>query len=98
MFLAVFDGEVDQLGVLGLLGGSEDEGGVGGGVLRLVLVDGGEVAGVADDGLAVPSVSDCSSPGDVASGRSRVLRVVVGEGEAYRARLLQLLKRGYHDD
>ncbi len=30
---------VDELGVLGLLGGGEDEGGVGGGVLRTVLGD-----------------------------------------------------------
>jgi hypothetical protein len=34
------DGLVDQGGVLGLLGGGEDEGGVGGGILRLVLANG----------------------------------------------------------
>ena len=38
--LAVGDGVIDQLGVLGLLGGGEDEGRVGGGILRLVLGDG----------------------------------------------------------
>ena len=38
--LAVLDGTVDKLGVLGLLGGGEDEGRVGGGILGLVLGDG----------------------------------------------------------
>ena len=47
----VGDGIVDELGVLGLLGGGEDEGRVGGGILRLVLANGGEVTRVADDGL-----------------------------------------------
>ena len=47
----VGDGIVNELGVLGLLGSGEDEGGVGGGILRLVLANGGEVTGVADDGL-----------------------------------------------
>jgi len=51
VLLAVGDSLVDELGVLGLLGGGEDEGGVGGGILRLVLANGGEVTGVADDGL-----------------------------------------------
>ena len=39
MLLAVLNSVVDQLGVLGLLGGGEDERGVGGGILRLVLLD-----------------------------------------------------------
>ena len=47
----VCDSIVNELGVLGLLGSGEDEGGVGGGILRLVLANGGEVTGVADDGL-----------------------------------------------
>lgn len=51
VLLAVRDRLVDELRVLGLLGGLEDEGRVGGGVLRLVLVDGGEVTAVADDSL-----------------------------------------------
>jgi hypothetical protein len=51
VLLAIGDSIVDELGVLGLLGGGEDEGGVGGGVLRLVLANGGEVTGVADNGL-----------------------------------------------
>jgi len=49
--LAVGDGLVDELRILRLLRRGEDEGRVGGGVLRLVLADGREVAGVADDGL-----------------------------------------------
>lgn len=51
VLLAVCDSIINELGVLGLLGGGEDEGRVGGGVLRLVLANGGEVTGVADDGL-----------------------------------------------
>jgi hypothetical protein len=51
MLLAVLDGGIDQLRVFFLLRGSEDQGRVGGGILRLVLVDGREVARVADDSL-----------------------------------------------
>lgn len=38
--LAVGDGSIYQLGVLGLLGGGQDERRVGGGILRLVLANG----------------------------------------------------------
>lgn len=51
VLLAVRDSLVDELGVLGLLGSGEDEGRVGGGILGLVLANGGEVTRVADDGL-----------------------------------------------
>lgn len=47
--LGGLDGLVNQLRVLGLLGGGEDERRVGGGILRLVFADGGEVARVGDD-------------------------------------------------
>ena len=40
MLLAVLNSIVDQLGILGLLGGGEDERWVGGGILRLVLLNG----------------------------------------------------------
>lgn len=40
LLLGVVDGNIDQLGVLGLLGSGENEGGVGGGILRLVLANG----------------------------------------------------------
>ena len=40
MFLAIFDRRVNQLGIFGFLGSGEDEGGVGGSILRLVLFDG----------------------------------------------------------
>ena len=40
LLLAGSDGGVDEAGVLGLLGGSQDQRVVGGGILRLVLVDG----------------------------------------------------------
>lgn len=37
--LAVGNGGVDQGGILGLLGSGQDQGGVGGGILGLVLAD-----------------------------------------------------------
>ncbi|KAI6752918.1 hypothetical protein HG531_005087 [Fusarium graminearum] len=40
LLLSVVDGDIDQLGVLLLLGGSEDERRVGGSILRLVLANG----------------------------------------------------------
>jgi hypothetical protein len=40
LLLAVLDGNVHQLGVFGLLGGSQDEGRVGGSILGLVLGNG----------------------------------------------------------
>lgn len=40
VLLAVGNGGIDESGVLGLLGSSQDQGGVGGGVLGLVLADG----------------------------------------------------------
>lgn len=40
LLLAVGDGGIDQLGVLGLLGGGQDERRVGGGILGLVLANG----------------------------------------------------------
>jgi hypothetical protein len=40
LLLSVVNGDIDQLGVLGLLGGSENERRVGGGILRLVLANG----------------------------------------------------------
>lgn len=49
--LSVLNGLVDELCVLLLLGGCEDEGWVGSGVLRLVLSDSGKVTRVADDSL-----------------------------------------------
>jgi hypothetical protein len=51
LLLTLLNGSVDQAGIFGLLGGSEDEGGVGGSILRLVLVNGGKVTGVANDNL-----------------------------------------------
>ena len=51
MLLAVGNSVVNELGVLGLLGGSQDQGRVGGGILRLVLVNGSEVTRVANDNL-----------------------------------------------
>ena len=54
--LAILHGRVDQLRILGLFRGGEDERRVRGGVLRLVLVDGGEVARVADDGLDIAMI------------------------------------------
>jgi hypothetical protein len=46
VLLAVLDSGVDQLGVFGLLGSREDQGRVGGGILRLVLADGCETSAI----------------------------------------------------
>ena len=48
---AILDSGIDELGVFGLLGRSEDQRWVGGGILRLVLGNGCKVAGVADNDL-----------------------------------------------
>lgn len=39
LLLAVLDGGIDQRGIFGLLGGGQNQGRVGGGILRLVLAD-----------------------------------------------------------
>ena len=72
MLLSVLNGLVDELGVLGLLGGGEDQGRVGGGILRLVLANGGKVTGVAYDGLysRMESSASSSSNADHADRRS----------------------------
>lgn len=49
LLLALLDGSVDQAGVLGLLRSSQDQGRVGGSILRLVLANGGKVTRVADN-------------------------------------------------
>lgn len=51
MLLAVLNGGVNQRRVLGLLGGGEDERGVGCGILGLVLLDGRKVTRVGDNRL-----------------------------------------------
>lgn len=40
VLLAVGNGRIDECGILGLLGRGQDQGGVGGGILGLVLADG----------------------------------------------------------
>jgi hypothetical protein len=50
-FFSFYNCGVDELCVLGLLSGGKNKGWVGGGILRLVLRDGGKVARVADNGL-----------------------------------------------
>ena len=45
--LGLSDSGIEESGVLGLLGGSENQGGVGGGILGLVLGHGSEVACLA---------------------------------------------------
>ncbi len=49
--LTLSNGSINQAGVFRLLGSSKDERRVGGGILRLVLVNGGKVTGVANDDL-----------------------------------------------
>jgi len=43
MSLAVLNSNINQLGIFGLLGCGENEGGVGGGILGLVFADGCEI-------------------------------------------------------
>jgi hypothetical protein len=76
VLLAVLDGGIDELGVLLLLGRGEDQGGVGGGILGVVLVDGREITRVADDDLPKrlatflwASRSDAGSDGSGGEGR-----------------------------
>lgn len=51
VLLAPRNGGINELCVLGLLGGRENQGGVGGRILGLVLGDGRKVTRVADDSL-----------------------------------------------
>ena len=51
MLLAILDSLVNQSSILWFLAGSKNEGWIGGGVLRLVLVNGGKVTRVAYNGL-----------------------------------------------
>lgn len=44
VLLAVLNSDVNQLGIFGLLGSCEDQGRVGGGILRLVLANGCEAS------------------------------------------------------
>ena len=71
VLLAPGNGGIDELCVLGLLGGRENQGGVGGCVLGLVLVDGRKVTRVADDGLSASVSSQTQS-------RTRAQLAVVG--------------------
>lgn len=57
VLLAVLNRSVDKRSILWLLRGCENEGWVGGGILWLVLLNGGEVTGVADDNLKMRSVA-----------------------------------------
>lgn len=52
MLLAVRAGIVDEFGVFLLLGGGEDQGWVGRGILWLVLANGREVTRITYDGLS----------------------------------------------
>lgn len=49
MVFAILNGNVHQFGVFWLFGRSEDEGGICGSILWLVLSNGSKIARVADD-------------------------------------------------
>lgn len=51
VLLSVGDSVVNELGIVCLLGGCQDQRRVGGSILRLVLVNGSKVTRVADDNL-----------------------------------------------
>ena len=87
VLLGVVDSLIDQLCVLGLLGRGQDERRVGRCILRLVLVDGGKVAGVADDRL----VGGRSARPSHCFGPARGMA-----GHTHGAGGLQLVERGTH--
>jgi hypothetical protein len=104
VLLAILDGSINQLCVFFLLGCSKNQRGVGGGILGLVLVNGGKVTRVADDNLLQCVVSSFSlgvwsisqgAIGDI-SGHSGDSESIVGG--TYGARGLQLIERAGHDD
>lgn len=85
--LSVLDSVVNKLGILGLLRGCQDQGRVGGGILRLVLVNGSKVTGVADNNL------------ESALAMCRHLTPPRGFSElgTYGASGLELIERARHD-
>jgi hypothetical protein len=97
VLLAVGDSIVDELGVLGLLGGGEDEGRVGGGILRLVLANGGEVTGVAHDGLPRRELSVFVLVVKGSDDSAVMIARVNSSIGTYGAGVLELVERGRHD-
>ena len=51
MLLAVLNGDFNEFSIFLFLGSGKDERGIGGSILRFVLVYGCEVAGIANDDL-----------------------------------------------
>ena len=96
LLLAVGDRSVHELRVLGLLGCGEDQGWVGGGILRLVLANGGEVTAVTDDSLESSSVSKMPDRAFKGRGGYRQPLIVRQADVTYGAGGLQLVKRGRH--
>jgi hypothetical protein len=97
VLLAILDSAVDELGVLLLLGRGENQGRVGGRILGVVLGNGREVAGVADDSLQrgmrqqLMAIIWCRNAvflRDRAAGRRW--------GTTYRASGLELIERAGH--
>ena len=90
MPLAILDGLVDELSVLRLLRGGEDQRRIGGGVLWLVFGDGGKVTRIADNGLQ-------NVRNRVREEATKTLELDAAESMTYSARGFQLIERARHD-
>ena len=96
MFLAILDGRLHQLGIFGFLGGGEDEGGVGGGILRLVLFDCCRMLAA----ILYPETEDIllkSPESQTTVYRAGQCLATNGGVKTYGAGGLELVERGSHD-
>lgn len=89
LVLTTSNGSIDQAGVFGLLGGGKDQGGVGGGVLRLVLANSCDLVSIiCGNFFFSPSAENRKQH------TSKVTRVA----DDYGAAGLELIKRRRHFD
>lgn len=96
VLLSVCNSLVNELRILGLLRRGEDQRGVGGGILRLVLANGRKVTRVADDSLQRRRLVSAGSNADGAD-VDRRRWWWWGKRCTYGASGLELVERGGHD-
>lgn len=97
VLLSVCNSLVNELRILGLLRRGEDQRGVGGGILRLVLANGRKVTRVADDSLQRRRLVSAGSNADGADVDRRRWWWWWGKRCTYGASGLELVERGSHD-
>lgn len=95
MLLAILDRLVDKLCVLRLLGRREDQGWVGGRILRLVLINCGKIARVGDHGLCEMLSAMCCTLWHF---RGHGRRWKAARCETHGASGFELIKGGRHVD